>query len=153
LTVAAGATGGRTPEGDGAREEVTVIGGDATESEVKDACATGAGATRGDATGAGAAAAAPRGDETDADEIGTEAAALELFVSSVAPMATDVPAVATATVLGVTADRSARMLPSHAIRLARANPKTKEITREVESLSRVTSFLAGQAGDGAACSS
>jgi hypothetical protein len=139
LTVAAGATGGRTPEGDDAKEEVTVIGGDATGSEVKDACATGAGATR--------------GDKTDADEGGTEAAALEFFVFSVAPIATDVPAVATATVLGVAAGRSARILPSHAIRLARANPKTKEITREVESLSRVAGVLAGQDGDGAACSS
>ena len=66
---------------------------------------------------------------------------------------TGVPAVATATVLGGAAGRSARMLPSQAIRLARANPKTKEITREVESLSWVAGVLAGQEGDGAAGSS
>jgi hypothetical protein len=60
---------------------------------------------------------------------------LESFVSPVVPVTTGITAVATASVPGVAAGLSARMLPSHAITLAKANPNTKEITREVESLS------------------
>jgi hypothetical protein len=59
---------------------------------------------------------------------------LVAFFSSVAAVTTGVPTAATGSLLPVAATSSPGMLPSHAIRLARANPRTNEITREVVSI-------------------
>lgn len=96
----------------------------------------GSGATGADATETVSAGA----DATGADV--TETGPLDSLVSSVVSATTGVPVVATASA-GVGAGRSARMLPSQAIKLAKANPNTKEITREVESVAWSGGVLAG----------
>src|SRR5262245_46558843 len=101
----------------------------------------GANATRVSATGVRAVTGGVAGalsDERTVNSFG-----LETFVSCVVSVTTGIPAVATATVLGVAAGRSARMLPSHAIRLESANPRTKEITREVESEASIRGLITG----------
>jgi hypothetical protein len=52
----------------------------------------------------------------------------------VAAVTTGGTAAATRSSIGITAMSSVPILPSHATRLANANPNTNEITRDVESL-------------------
>jgi hypothetical protein len=56
------------------------------------------------------------------------------FFSSMAVATIGVPTAATGSLLPVAAMLSPEMLPSQAMRLASANPMTKEITREVVSI-------------------
>jgi hypothetical protein len=86
------------------------------------------------------------------DATAGSSSAWESFVCSVVPATTGITAVATVSPPGVATGLSARMLPNQAIRLAKANPNTKEITREVESVASGGSVLTGHADGAAACS-
>jgi hypothetical protein len=81
------------------------------------------------------AGAAPANDAAATDVAGACGSDLVAdFFSCMAAVTTGVPTAATGSLLPVAATSSPGMLPSHAIRLASANPRTNEITREVVSI-------------------